>query len=117
MKFSKTLGGIATSLAIFLTSSSSFAINEDLKLPNLGESSTSLFSAEHEFQIGRMWLRFFRSRNRGLDDPIIHEYIEDLVFKLVTHSQLEDRRLEIVVVDNPSINDSNDLDRHKDLNC
>src|SRR6056297_3149001 len=35
---------------------------ENLKLPNLGESSTSLFSAEYEYQLGRAWLRIFRGQ-------------------------------------------------------
>jgi len=34
---------------------------QELKLPNLGESSTSMFSAEFEHQLGRTWLRIFRS--------------------------------------------------------
>ena len=30
---------------------------QELKLPNLGESSTSMFSAEFEHQLGRTWHR------------------------------------------------------------
>ena len=78
--------------------------NEDLKLPNLGESSTSLFSAEYEHQLGRTWLRMFRRQVPTVDDPLLFDYLENLIFNLVTHSQLEDRRIEIVLVDNPTIN-------------
>ncbi|MEP5324074.1 M48 family metallopeptidase, partial [Marinobacter alexandrii] len=77
---------------------------EDLKLPKLGESSTSMFSAEYEHQIGRTWLRMFRSQAPTVNDPLLFSYLEDLIFRLVTHSQLEDRRIELVVVDNASIN-------------
>jgi beta-barrel assembly-enhancing protease len=77
---------------------------EQLKLPNLGESSTSLFSAEYEHQLGRTWLRFFRGQVPTLDDPLLFDYLENLIYRLATHSQLEDRRLELVVVDNPTIN-------------
>lgn len=80
------------------------AATEDLKLPNLGEASTSLFSAEYEHQLGRTWLRIFRSQVSTVDDPLLYTYLEDLIYRLVTHSQLEDRRIELVVVDNPSIN-------------
>ncbi|GIR70725.1 MAG: hypothetical protein CM15mP74_19760 [Halieaceae bacterium] len=38
------------------------AVTEGLKIPNLGESSTSLFSADYEYQLGRMWLRSFRGQ-------------------------------------------------------
>ena len=34
-----------------LLSPGSRAVTEDLKIPNLGESSTSLFSADYEYQI------------------------------------------------------------------
>lgn len=77
---------------------------EDLKLPNLGEASTSLFSAEYEHQLGRTWLRIFRSQVPTVDDPLLFDYLENLIYRLVTHSQLQDRRVDLVVVDNPAIN-------------
>ena len=77
---------------------------DELKLPNLGESSTSLFSAQYEYQLGRAWLRVFRSQVATVNDPLLFSYLEDLVFQLVTHSELQDRRVELVVVDNPTIN-------------
>ena len=87
-----------------LLSSSSQAVTEDLKIPNLGESSTSLFSADYEYQLGRMWLRSFRGQAPLLNDPLMHSYLENLVFELVQHSELQDRRIELVIVDNPTIN-------------
>lgn len=77
---------------------------EQLKLPNLGESSTSLFSPEYEYQLGRTWLRIFRSQVTTVNDPLLFDYLETLTYELVTHSQLADRRVELVVVDNPTIN-------------
>ncbi len=90
-------------LAIALYNASAYA-TEELKLPNLGESSTSLFSPEQEYQLGRAWLRVFRSQAPTLDDPMLQDYLEDLIYRLVTHSQLQDRRIEVVIVDNPVIN-------------
>ena len=77
---------------------------EDLNLPNLGESSTSLFSAEYEYQLGRTWLRMFRGQVPLVNDPLLFSYLEDLVFRLVNHSELQDRRVDIVIVNNPAIN-------------
>ncbi len=77
---------------------------ENLKLPNLGESSTSLFSAEFEHQIGREWLKQFRAQAPLVNDPILQDYLETLLFNLVSHSELHDRRLELVIVDNPTMN-------------
>lgn len=82
---------------------SATAANE-LKLPNLGESSTSLFSTEYEHQLGRAWLRAFRSQAPTVDDPLLQDYLETLIYQLVNHSQLADRRIEVVIVDNPTIN-------------
>jgi beta-barrel assembly-enhancing protease len=80
------------------------ANNNDLKLPNLGESSTSLFSEEFEHQLGRSWLRAFRRQAPTIDDPLLQDYLETLIYSLVNHSQLKDRRVEVVIVDNPTIN-------------
>ena len=90
-------------LAVALFNTSAFAA-EELKLPNLGSSSTSLFSPEQEYQLGRAWLRAFRSQAPTLDDPLLQDYVEDIIYRLVTHSELQDRRIEVVIVDNPVIN-------------
>lgn len=89
---------------VFVSGPAQAFTTEKLKLPNLGESSTSLFSTEYEYQLGRAWLRVFRSQAKTVNDPLLFSYLEDLIFKLVTESELQDRRLELVVVDNPAIN-------------
>ena len=94
---------IQLSLVLMVFSISSTNANE-LKLPNLGESSTSLFSSEYEHQLGRAWLRAFRSQVPTVEDPLLQDYLESLIYRLANHSQLEDRRLEVVIVDNPTIN-------------
>ena len=104
-KTAARLTGTATVVLLsFLPGATHATPTDELKLPNLGEASTSLFSAEYEHQLGRTWLRMFRSRVPTVDDPLLFDYLEDLVYRLVTHSQLEDRRVELVVVDNPTIN-------------
>ncbi|MEH6590781.1 MAG: M48 family metalloprotease [Halioglobus sp.] len=87
--------------ALFVTA---FGYADELKLPNLGGASTSLFSAEYEHQLGRAWLRAFRSQAPTIDDPLLQDYLETLIYRLANHSQLEDRRIEVVVVDNATIN-------------
>ncbi|MFT6955912.1 MAG: putative Zn-dependent protease [Halieaceae bacterium] len=97
----KGIGATGLAFAIVICPATA---NQDLKLPNLGESSTSLFSAEYEYKLGRAWLRMFRSQVPTIDDPLLFDYMENLIFSLVTHSQLEDRRIDLVLVDNPTIN-------------
>jgi predicted Zn-dependent protease len=103
----RPLTGFLTTLALLglgLVSPSRAVVTEELKIPNLGESSTSLFSAEYEYQLGRMWLRSFRGQAPLLNDPLLYSYLENLVFELVQHSDLQDRRIELVIIDNPTIN-------------
>ncbi|MBV1930241.1 MAG: M48 family metalloprotease [Porticoccaceae bacterium] len=46
----------------------------------------------------------FRSRVPTLDDPLLKTYLEQLTFKLATYSELNDRRLELIVINNPTMN-------------
>lgn len=105
-KWKTAVPDVRTVVALLLSSLLSLPApaNEELKLPNLGESSTSLFSAEYEHQLGQTWLRIFRSQAPTIDDPLLFDYMENLIYELVTHSKLEDRRVELVMVNNPTIN-------------
>ncbi|EED36017.1 molybdopterin converting factor, subunit 1 [Luminiphilus syltensis NOR5-1B] len=94
----------AISLAVGTDARSQDRDNSKLKIPNLGESSTSLFSADFEYEIGRTWLKVFRRQAPTIDDPLLYSYLENLVFELVNHSELQDRRIDLVIVDNPTIN-------------
>jgi len=87
----------------FCTQTSSGA-TEGLKIPNLGAASSSLFSADYEYQLGRTWLKVFRGQAPLINDPLLYSYLESVVFELVTHSELQDRRIELVIVNNPTIN-------------
>jgi predicted Zn-dependent protease len=92
-------------IVIFLTVGlRAIADTEDLKIPNLGASSTSLYSEQYERRLGNLWLKVFRAQAPVLDDPLLADYLESLVFELVLHSNLRDRQLQMVIVDNPTIN-------------
>ncbi len=94
---------VAIGLSSILVNSS-FINAQEFKLPSLGESSTSLFSSEFEYQLGRAWLRAFRGQVPTIDDPLLFDYVENLIYKLASYSKLEDRRIELVIVDNPTMN-------------
>ena len=94
----------------FLTVALSFAVaisavgNNELKIPDLGSSAGTVFSAEYEHQLGRTWLKMFRSQVNVYEDPIMQRYVENLVYELVEFSELQDRRIEVVIVNNPTMN-------------
>lgn len=76
----------------------------DIKLPLLGDSTSGIVSYQQEHELGRAWLQIFRSRVGTHDDPQLKDYLEQLIFKLAVHSELTDRRLELIVINNPSMN-------------
>ena len=94
---------VFVSCLIFLLVCTASRANQ-VELPNLGNAGGSLYSSEQEYKLGQAWLRSFRSQVRTVSDPILSAYLEDLIYRLATHSQLEDRRLELVMVHNPTLN-------------
>ena len=87
-------------LAVFSSSNHS----ADIKLPLLGDSSSGIVSKQQEYKLGKSWLQAFRRHVELHDDPILQSYLEQLSYDLVAHSDLEDTRLTVVVVNNPTIN-------------
>ena len=73
-------------------------------LPALGDSSSSIVSPEQEHRLGRAWLSVLRGQIDQLSDPQLKDYVETSVYRLAETSQLEDRRLEFVLLDSPQIN-------------
>jgi predicted Zn-dependent protease len=78
------------------------AIEQDL--PSLGDSTSGIVSLEQEHLIGQQFLRSIRAQAPTLDDPILQDYLEHLIYRLAASSQLSDRRLDLVLINNPTIN-------------
>ncbi|CAH0991368.1 Beta-barrel assembly-enhancing protease [Sinobacterium norvegicum] len=95
---------LALSCAILFSGSFSLAQTSDLNLPTLGNSGANMFSDDQKYDLGRAWLMAFRGQAPTVDDPIIYDYLEHLIYRLAQHSQLQDRRIDIVVVANPTLN-------------
>ena len=89
-------------LTVLLTLTVSAASAQNYKLPGFGEGNA--VSLNQEYYLGRAWLMSFRRQSPILDDALIQNYVEHLVYRLAETSQLKERRLEIIVVDNKSIN-------------
>ncbi|MDX5371362.1 MAG: M48 family metalloprotease [Pseudomonadaceae bacterium] len=73
-------------------------------LPSLGDASSSIFSPEQEHRLGRAWLSILRGQIDQLSDPLLKGYVETSVYRLAETSQLEDKRLEFVLLNSPQIN-------------
>lgn len=70
----------------------------------MGEASSAVISLEQERALGQSWLRAFRAQADLGDDYLLQEYIEGLLLSMVRHSDMEDKRIEVLIVDNPSLN-------------
>lgn len=80
------------------------ARSQDFNLPVLGDTSSIMISPQQERELGQAWLGMFRSRVKTLDDPELQQYLENLLSELAEHSQLTDRRLELIIINNPTMN-------------
>lgn len=76
----------------------------ELQLPLLGDASSGMITPQQEYDLGRNLLRLYRSHLPTSSDPQIIEYLEELLAKLAQHSQLQDRRLELVLVESDTLN-------------
>lgn len=94
---------LLTIAAISIPSSLSFA-EDELKLPELGDSGAGLMAPAQEQALGQAWLRSFRASVPLESDPLLFEYLENLLLKLASYSDLSDKGLDLVIVKNPNIN-------------
>lgn len=80
------------------------AVANEVKLPDLGRAGGGPISLEQEYSLGQKWLRMFRSQIPTTTDPFFQDYVERIVQSLAKYSALEDKRLDILVIENPTIN-------------
>ena len=73
-------------------------------LPSLGDASSAIVSPQQEHQLGRAWLSLLRGNVRQLSDPQLKDYVETSVYRLAETSQLQDRRLEFILIDSKELN-------------
>ncbi len=92
---------LITSLMLLSQTNSLYAANSGL--PSISESGFST-TPQEEYMLGRTWVRMLRGSAQLYEDPIVVAYLEDLLWDVAEHSQLTDRRLELVVLDNPTLN-------------
>ncbi len=78
--------------------------NSTEQLPELGDSAAGLMPPAQEQALGQAWLRSFRASVPLESDPLVFEYLENLLFKLASFSNIKDKNLDLVVVSNPNIN-------------
>lgn len=78
--------------------------NADGNLPYIADTTSAIISLNKEHKVGQAWARTLRGAVPLLNDPITYSYLHDLLWQLTEHSQLQDKRLDLIVLDNPTLN-------------
>ncbi len=81
-----------------------FAQEKKILLPELGDSVGALTSDEETHDLGQEWLRQFRAKVPESNDAVMYDYLQKLIHKIAQGSDLQDKRLELIVVKNPTLN-------------
>ena len=78
------------------------AVAQRNELPTMGERG--VLPVGQEYMMGRVWLMSYRRQVPAVEDPLMQDYLEILIYRLAETSELKDRRLVLITVDNPTIN-------------
>ncbi|MFT5084914.1 MAG: putative Zn-dependent protease [Lentisphaeria bacterium] len=89
-------------LSLVVATSSAFAA--DIVLPDFGGANSTSISPKQEYELGQKWLRLYRAQVPTSSDPFLQTYTENLIRSLAAYSDLEDKRLDILVIENPTLN-------------
>jgi len=84
---------------VFLVSQVIFGQEKDLNLPDLGDRVSGVISLEQERVLGQGFLEQVYAQAPLINDPIIQEYTELLIYRLSETSQVKDRKYTIVLID------------------
>lgn len=81
-----------------------YSLFSEENLPELGDASSSAISIDQEYKLGRLIVAQIRGSTPQYDDPLVLDYLEHLIYRLSEYSQLNDRRFEVVLIDEKSVN-------------
>ena len=76
----------------------------DFNLPQIGLAGANVISPEKEYQIGVQIMNEARNEGAILEDPLVHEYIDNLGHELSSHSDNPSLHFEYFVLNDPQIN-------------
>jgi len=91
-------------LALATSPALSGAAPSEPLLPTIGDTTSATISLQQERVLGQTWARMLRGQAPLLDDPLVYHYLDDLLWSMVANSQLQDRQLELITVDNGTLN-------------
>lgn len=102
----RRLSSTITAFVLLASLTTEFAASESLhsNLPTLGDHTSGIVSLEQEYALGQSFLRMLRAQAPLLHDPLMQDYLEHLIYRLASHSALQDRRITLAIIKDPTIN-------------
>jgi len=104
MNVAKQLKRLLSPVAIAMCLGAPMSQAKEIELPNLGDAASGIVSPQQEKELGEAWARSFRAQVPTSSDPQLADYTEKLMQQLVQYSSLNDKKLNIIMVENPSMN-------------
>jgi predicted Zn-dependent protease len=77
---------------------------EQVRLPDIGSSAAAIISPDQERQIGEQMMRSLHASNAVADDPLLNEYLSQLGYRLVAHSEGAEQDFTFFIVRSEQIN-------------
>lgn len=97
MRFALLIASLAATLALAPT----YAVDT---LPDLGEASQTVFSAQTERKVGEAIMRDIRLDRAYNDDPEITDYLNNLGYRLAAHSTNNRQEFEFFLIQDSTLN-------------
>ncbi|MBO6851864.1 MAG: M48 family metallopeptidase [Marinobacter sp.] len=80
------------------------AQSQDSTLPSIGGAGGGLISEQQEAEIGRQVMVSIRRSAPQISDPLVYDYLHDVIYRLVPSAPLKNRDLTLAIIDSPDIN-------------
>lgn len=80
------------------------AQSPDGPLPSIGGVGGGLISGQQEAEIGRQVMTSIRRSAPQITDPLVHDYLSSVVYRLVPSAPLDSTDLTLALIDSPDIN-------------
>ncbi len=74
------------------------------RLPSLGDRISGTVSLEEEYRMGQQFLAQLRRSAPTISDALLNSYLENITYRLASHSELKDHRLSFVILDSEELN-------------
>ncbi|GGE61222.1 putative beta-barrel assembly-enhancing protease [Streptosporangium jomthongense] len=94
---------IAT-LCAFALISSPASTAQETRLPDIGGAGGGLISGQQETDIGQQVMVSIRRSAPRITDPLVYDYLNAIIYRLVPSAPLENRDLTLALIDSPALN-------------